>query len=39
MIYGRSGGRISTTRIREGTMDVEGNTCEPDGLGASGSHA
>ena len=25
MIYGRSGGRISTTRIREGMMDVEGN--------------
>ena len=26
MIHGRGGGRISTTRIREGTMDVEGNT-------------
>ena len=25
MIYGRSGGRISTTRIREGMMDTEGN--------------
>ena len=25
MIYGRGGGRISTTRIREGTMDIEGN--------------
>lgn len=26
MIHGRGGGRISTTRIREGMMDVEGNT-------------
>ena len=25
MMYGRSGGRISTTRIREGMMDAEGN--------------
>ena len=25
MVYGRGRGRISTTRIREGMMDTEGN--------------